>query len=39
MLQVLHQLMTTDGVGAGSDPCMRLAWHTLQWPLREENAV
>lgn len=31
--------MTTNDVGAGSDPCMRLAWHTLQWPLAGEIAV
>lgn len=34
-----HQMMTTDDVGAGCDPCMHLVWHTLQWPLREEIAV
>lgn len=34
-----NQMMTTDGVSVGSDPCMCLLWHILQWPLRKENAV
>lgn len=34
-----NQIMTSGDVSAGSDPCMCLLCHILQWPLRKENAV